>query len=544
MLVGLATAALASVVAMALVAREEQQFRLLVESGARRVRSEIRAGLNARTYALSILVSEWEDRFLPLREGWESDVRLALSQSPGLESIAWVDDSGELSWIYPADAAVPALDVDALRAEGTALRRSVVRGPFDAGDGQPRLCIVAPLREGEERGGWLAASYRSQELLSDILGSIDTSHAVSVSVGGVELFREGAAAPGPEGPPAWKITDFVVPGGLEFQIAVEPSSEMVSASRSPLPSVTRAGGFALSVLIALSLGLRNLASMRARALEAEIDERVRAEAEVRRLAAELEVRVEQRTAELSRSNEGLQQFASFLSHELRQPLGAQRIWLELLESESGADLSEKGRAQLASLRRSVQTMSDLITAQLELSSSRAASEPPRDRVALESVVADACTGLAAELEVVGAKLQVGELPTVFGDAGQLRQLFRNLLENALKYRRDGVAPEIAVSCQRLAAGEGGGVEIRVADNGCGFPPEDAERIFEPRQRAACNGAEGQGLGLAICRSIVVHHGGRLWAEGRPGEGARFRISLPPGRLASAPELPLPSHDRG
>ena len=109
-----------------------------------------------------------------------------------------------------------------------------------------------------------------------------------------------------------------------------------------------------------------------------------------------------------------------------------------------------------------------------------------------------------------------------GEARQLYQLFRNLIENAIKYRRAGVQSEISISAA--------GTEISVEDNGRGFAREDAERIFEPTERLDPGGTDGQGLGLALCKTIVERHGGRLHGDGRPGEGATFRIVLPADRI--------------
>jgi len=529
-LVGLVSAALAVLVSHALAMREQNQFGLLVEAGARRVRSEIRAGLDSRMHAMSILAREWQDRLLPMRGDWESDVRLILSQSPGLQSIAWIEADGERSWEYPPETILPALDLEALRAEGTALRRPVVIGPVLPPGREPRLRILAPLVESGSPRGWLAAAYTSRALFADILVNADTTYAVDVAAGDVELYRAAAAGAADRIPHAATHTALALPGGLTIQIGVGPSDEMLTAADSYLPRATLAGGLVLSVLLFLALGLRNVASQRARALEVEIAGHAHAEAEIRRLNAELEQRVLERTAELSRSNDDLQRFASFLSHELRQPLGTQMICIDLLESTAADALDEAARQHMANIRASAVKMAELISAQIALSSSTNAIAA-RDRVELASVVRDAISDVSPDLDAVGAKVRVGALPVVHGDARQLYQLFRNLLENAIKYRRDDVTSEIAID-SRTASGSAlpDGCEILVEDNGRGFAREDAERIFEPSQRLEANGADGQGLGLAICRTIVERHGGRLCAEGRPGEGATFRIALPRDRI--------------
>jgi signal transduction histidine kinase len=118
---------------------------------------------------------------------------------------------------------------------------------------------------------------------------------------------------------------------------------------------------------------------------------------------------------------------------------------------------------------------------------------------------------------------IDPLPDVDADAMQLHQLLQNLIGNALKYRQPEVPPEVRVSCVESPLGW----TIRVEDNGIGFSPEQAVRIFAPFQRLHGRGEyEGTGMGLAICRRIVERHGGTIAAHGRPGEGAQFIVTLP------------------
>lgn len=523
---GFAGAVLSVLVSQALAVRERDQFALLIETSSRRVRAEIRAELDARMHAMSILAREWQDRLLPRRGDWESDVRLILSQSPGLHSIAWVDATGEHSWAYPPEPQLPAIDLAKLRAEG--MRRAVVMGPVLPRDGEPRLRILAPLVDGGAPAGWLAATYSSHELFKEILASVDTTFKVDIAAGAVDLYRGRAAGSG-DLRDAMVQTALPLPGGLTIQIGMEPSDEMIAAARSQLPNATLAGGLALSVLAAIALFLRNVAAQRARALEVEIAGHENAENEVRRLNAELEARVRERTSELEHSNQELQKFASFLSHELRQPLGTQMIWIELLESEVSGALDPATQRTLANIRAMALKMSDLISAQIAVSA-KPEAKAGTDPVDLAAVVREALSEVSQQLDGIGAKVCVGPLPNVRGDARQLTQLFRNLLENAVKYRRDGVQCEIAINAQMTAESAlAGGIEIQVDDNGRGFAREDAERIFEPRERLKTDG-DGHGLGLAICRTIVERHGGTLRAEGRLGEGATFRITLPEDRI--------------
>ena len=124
-------------------------------------------------------------------------------------------------------------------------------------------------------------------------------------------------------------------------------------------------------------------------------------------------------------------------------------------------------------------------------------------------------------------MQVAPLPHLRADPTQMRQLLQNLLANALKFRREGLRPQIDVACSSIDLDGVPGVRIEIADNGIGFEQEHAERIFAPFQRLHSRSEyEGSGIGLSIVRRIVARHRGRIQALGTPGQGARFIIDLP------------------
>jgi signal transduction histidine kinase len=141
-------------------------------------------------------------------------------------------------------------------------------------------------------------------------------------------------------------------------------------------------------------------------------------------------------------------------------------------------------------------------------------------VSLEDALEEAVANLRAELDESRAEVSWDDLPVVEGDRAQLVRLFQNLLGNAIKYRGED-APRVHVAVTREEP-----PEISVRDNGAGFDPDQAQRIFEPFDRLdRGNECPGTGLGLAICRRITERHGGRIEAEGRPGQGATFRVTL-------------------
>jgi light-regulated signal transduction histidine kinase (bacteriophytochrome) len=146
---------------------------------------------------------------------------------------------------------------------------------------------------------------------------------------------------------------------------------------------------------------------------------------------------------------------------------------------------------------------------------------PKLPVPLGEVLDQALAGIKSSVQETGASITRDELPVVTGDRILLAQLLQNLLENAVKYRRE-VAPVIHVGCQR----RGAEWIISVKDNGLGVPHAQYQRIFEPFQRLRSAKILGSGLGLATCKRIVERHGGSIWVESEPGQGSTFYFTIP------------------
>jgi PAS domain S-box-containing protein len=250
------------------------------------------------------------------------------------------------------------------------------------------------------------------------------------------------------------------------------------------------------------------------ALAREVGERRRAEARLRR-----------RTEALARSNADLEQFAYIASHDLQEPLRKVRAFGDRLETKYGEVLEARGRDYLERMRSAAERMQTMINELLTLSrvSTRGRAFTPADLSALlEEVVSD----LEMRIERTGGRVVADPLPALAVDPAQMRQVFANLIGNALKFHRPEVPPEVRVTAE--AEGDPPAAwRIRVADNGIGFEESQLDRIFQPFQRLHGRGEyEGSGIGLAICRKIVDRHGGAISARSQPGEGAVFDIRLP------------------
>jgi two-component system sensor histidine kinase/response regulator len=241
-----------------------------------------------------------------------------------------------------------------------------------------------------------------------------------------------------------------------------------------------------------------------------------------RRAHELNVRLVEQTERLEAKNRELDEFASTVSHDLRAPLRNLRMLLDLLGSDQPLSADDQGIVQRA--RNNGRRMATLIDSLLDLA--RAGSTAMRvDQHDLAALCADVVGDLTAAIAEAGATVTLppAGLP-VFGDAALLRQLLQNLISNALKFRRPGVAPRIAIAGTATAAG---GLEIVVTDNGLGFDPQHAGRLFQRFARLSTpTPIEGAGIGLATCARIVERHGGTIGGTGAPGIGATFRVALP------------------
>lgn len=228
-------------------------------------------------------------------------------------------------------------------------------------------------------------------------------------------------------------------------------------------------------------------------------------------------------AELERSNADLEAFAYVASHDLAEPLRSVAGFVALLESQYGDRLDDRAREFIAYAIDGVERMQRMID-DLLLYARAGTTDLRLERVDAGELVAGALRDLGTAVAERGASVEIGALPAVRADPGQLQRVFLNLLGNAIKYTAPDVTPQVTVSGRSAGAD----AEIAVADNGIGIDPAEVERAFEMFARLPGRAAhyQGTGLGLAISRRIVERHGGRLWVEPNAGGGSVFALRLP------------------
>ena len=275
----------------------------------------------------------------------------------------------------------------------------------------------------------------------------------------------------------------------------------------------------------------------------DVTQQVLARQQIEQVEEALQQKVAERTQALSqanqdlqRSNENLQQFAYIASHDLQEPLRKIQSFGDMLKSQHGPGLGE-GILYLERMQSAAIRMSTLIKDLLSYSriATQQNATKPVDLMALvETVLSD----LEVIITETNVQVTVEPLPTVVGDAGQLGQLFQNLLSNALKFYRIGIAPVVTIRSQSMTTAElppsvqatltaAAFHRIDVIDNGIGFDEKYIDRIFQVFQRLhSRNQFTGTGIGLAICQKVAANHGGAITANSQPGQGAIFSVYIP------------------
>ncbi len=254
----------------------------------------------------------------------------------------------------------------------------------------------------------------------------------------------------------------------------------------------------------------------------DVTNRKEMQAEIQNLNTELEHKVEKRTSELKAAIHELESFSYSVSHDLRAPLRAIEGFAQILLAEHSASQNDEAQRLLRVVGKNALQMSQLIDDLLSFSRI-ARKDFVKHRVPMADLVKLVTDELQQVPESARAHIKMSPLPDAFGDTPLLRQVWTNLLSNALKFTRPVASPQIEISAEETPEM----VTYRVGDNGVGFDMQYSDKLFGVFQRLhSVQEFEGTGVGLAIVQRIILKHGGRVWADGKPGHGATFYFSLP------------------
>ena len=239
------------------------------------------------------------------------------------------------------------------------------------------------------------------------------------------------------------------------------------------------------------------------------------------------VKLETQTEILKRTNAELEQFVRISSHDLQEPLRKIRTFAGLLKATNGDTLSESATIQIEKICSSAERMSERLRDLLQYAFLQ------KQELFTETDLNEVYWSVHEDLELLitekNAQIKVEGLPTIIGVKHQLHQLFYNLIFNALQYAKPGVPPRITITVNDITSNDDQEDyhEIIVTDNGVGFAQQHAEKIFTVFERLQKDvDVKGTGIGLAICKKVVLNHGGRIFAVSSPGMGAQFHVLLP------------------
>jgi signal transduction histidine kinase len=516
--------------------RETERIRLFTNEEASRISAAIGRRIQGQVDDSERTGRRWLMRGPGEAAEWDYDLFARRWLNPEIVTMELIGpgSAGPAARLWPSEQepiVMSFLPLEVLQ-RAVAERRVVLAGPFFSDDGVPMTMTVASFERGSRTVEWVVSVYDLRQTLRFALQGADSSFGLSLVAEGWTIFvtQPGGASLRE----TWARAVELEHGDLSLDLYVWPTAAALERLRTPMPQVALIGGILATVVLALGIRLAQVSSQRASdqivadSLQAEVRARMRAEQSQ-----------ERRLDELSRSNEEFERFASALSHDLRDPLNAIGLNIQMVLTEMTPEIDPENRKHLERASTAIARLDSMLERLLAYARAGGGTDA-FELVDTQDLFDEVIANLEALVEEHGAKVTADNLPFVIANRSAISRLLQNLISNAMKYRSEET-PAI-----RVAASQGEGEwAFSVADNGRGMSEQQIGRAFDLFWRGDSNqpagdGADdikGEGIGLAACKRIVESHGGRMWIESTVGAGSTFFFSLPadPASLSAKPD---------
>lgn len=493
---------------------DSSKITLITEAESYATRSRLVQQLDLLLQGLREIHDYWAANASEPVDEWSEFQGWGFAQLDGLTALLWLDETTDRHFL--ATPQRPELNRPASSAELERLGRGIagvageaMLGPESVGDGQ-RIRVVI---RSEEGGGALIAALDTRSMFASFLQDQSPGYAVEVAWRDQRLYQQGTPATGI--PEDW-IREGVIRTSMNTLLAVThtPTPALAASLVTPAVAAVMPLGLAVSFLVGLLI-LEN-GRVNARAAAARD-----AEWRVGELNRTLERQVAERTGELQARNADLITIAESVSHDLRSPLNALSMNVELIGQHVAASSGGEAHAALRRCISGVRRMTSILDRVVGLSLA-VHSTFQREPLSMQTLVKEVFEQLQSVQPEMTTELEIAPLSDVVADDVLVRILILNLLGNAIEHG----GGRIRVSCER--AGEGEPVVYRFANEGCDIDAERAATLFKPFHTGEDTQAEvGRGLGLAIAERVVMRHGGRIWANADRGDQFTLHFTLEP-----------------
>ena len=498
------------------------QIARIAESESYAARSLLSKNLEDMLSSLELVRTHWSAVGQLPPEEWPTEAGIDGEQFVGVNLLLWEDPEGGSRYVrsqsspgfrHVSDVNEPET-YRGLLGRSKKAGRNTMAGPFRDSEDHPYFEVYLSGRN-SQAFGVLGASIDAQALLANLMSDDSPGYAVKVFWGDELLYQRGE--PGKNLPPSWTREGIVETStGAVWRVVHTPTKELAESMASPSIDLFLVLGLVISVLMA-TLTFENWRSY-SRAHAAEVAEKRLAD-----LNRHLEQEVASRTRQLANRTTDLQTITDSVAHDLRNPLNAIAVNVQLFESKFRDRLTPDSTVLLQRITPAVRQMAEILDRMLGLSRVAHATFQP-ETLNMADLVSKVFSDLAAAEPPPDVQLEVADLPPARADRKLVKMLLMNVIGNALKYTRQKNPRCIRVGFEQTQYGG----TYRIEDNGIGFDSNSTDRLFVAFQRMAeLKITEGIGLGLAIAARVVGRHGGRIWAKGIPGEGATFYFTLEP-----------------